>query len=146
MMARWLRAETASAVGDSQTEDQMSKILDDFDLINKLSFASANQLVETYGISAQTANLIRRQPGYRSGAEMAVTKAKTGGWRLYERVSGQWMDASLEDMDSLPKAAAALGRKGGSVSSQAKSEAAKARNAKRKAEGKPEGGRPRKEK
>lgn len=39
-------------------------------------------------------------------------------------------------------AAAALGRKGGSVKSSAKSEAAKARNAARKAEGKPQGGRP----
>ena len=39
-------------------------------------------------------------------------------------------------------AAATLGRKGGSVKSPAKSRAAKARNAKRKAEGKPEGGRP----
>lgn len=42
------------------------------------------------------------------------------------------------------QAAAALGRKGGSVKSPAKSEAAKARNAKRKTEGKPEGGRPKK--
>jgi hypothetical protein len=41
------------------------------------------------------------------------------------------------------KAAATLGRKGGSVSgSPAKSAAATARNARRKAEGKPEGGRP----
>ncbi len=41
--------------------------------------------------------------------------------------------------------AATLGRKGGSVKSPAKSEAATARNAKRKAEGKPEGGRPKKD-
>jgi len=41
--------------------------------------------------------------------------------------------------------AAALGRMGGSVKSPAKSEAAKARNAKRKAEGKPEGGATKKE-
>jgi len=42
------------------------------------------------------------------------------------------------------RSAVILGRKGGSVKSPAKSDAAKARNAKRKAEGKPEGGRPRK--
>lgn len=42
------------------------------------------------------------------------------------------------------QAAAILGRKGGSVRSPAKSAAAIARNAKRKAEGKPEGGRPKK--
>ena len=42
------------------------------------------------------------------------------------------------------EAARALGRVGGSVKSAAKSEAARARNARRKAEGKPQGGRPRK--
>ena len=41
-------------------------------------------------------------------------------------------------------AASALGRKGGSVRSAAKSAAAKANNAARKLNGKPEGGRPRK--
>ncbi len=41
-------------------------------------------------------------------------------------------------------AARVLGSLGGSVKSAAKAEAARARNAKRKAEGKPEGGRPRK--
>jgi len=39
--------------------------------------------------------------------------------------------------------AAALGRRGGAVKSAAKSQAASARNARRKAAGKPEGGRPR---
>jgi len=49
-------------------------------------------------------------------------------------------------VEPLASGAAQLGSLGGSVKSRAKSEAAKARNAKRKAEGKPEGGRPRYEK
>ena len=47
-----------------------------------------------------------------------------------------------EEIVIVPADAEAMGRKGGSVKSPAKSRAAKARNAKRKAEGKPEGGRP----
>lgn len=53
-------------------------------------------------------------------------------------------DCCNNPVDYASFAAATLGRKGGSVKSPAKSEAAKARNAKRKAEGKPEGGRPKK--
>lgn len=49
-------------------------------------------------------------------------------------------------MDDISKAAAILGRKGGQVKSPRKQKAAKLRNAKRKAEGKNEGGRPKKEK
>lgn len=124
----------------------MDKMIEDFERINKVSFLSANQLVKEWGISESTAATIRRQCGYHQGHEMAVTKAKTGGWRLYERVAGQWMDSSLADMDAVSKAAAILGRKGGQVRGKNKSAAAKLRNAKRKAEGKNEGGRPKKEK
>jgi len=53
--------------------------------------------------------------------------------------------AGWRDYMATRYAAATLGRKGGSVKSPAKSESAKARNTKRKAEGKPEGGRPRKD-
>jgi len=53
----------------------------------------------------------------------------------------QWQH-NMPPIDINP--AATLGRKGGSVKSLAKSDAATARNAKRKAEGKPEGGRPKK--
>lgn len=114
----------------------MSKLTDDFERINKVSFISANQLVNEWRIAESTAKIIRAQPGYRQGHEMAVSKAKTGGWRLYDRVSGQWMDASLADMDAASKAASVLGAKGGSAKSDAKAEASKANGAK--------GGRPRK--
>jgi len=60
---------------------------------------------------------------------------------LYHRF-GENEAANLAHKVETSAAATTLGRKGGSVKSPAKSEAAKARNAARKAEGKPEGGRP----
>ena len=75
-----------------------AKLVKDFEMVNRLSFSSANQLVKDYGISRATASAIRNQPGYQQGHEMAVSKTKAGGWRLYNRVAGQWMDASLNDM------------------------------------------------
>lgn len=45
---------------------------------------------------------------------------------------------TIEEYNILRRHLAQIGRKGGSVKSQAKSEAAKLRNAKRKVEGKPE--------
>lgn len=54
-------------------------------------------------------------------------------------------DADYSDnMIGLNQAASVLGSKGGSVKSETKSKAAVDRNAKRKAEGKPQGGRPKK--
>lgn len=61
------------------------------------------------------------------------------GRTLYET------DGPTED-ERRSEAARVLGRMGGLVKSAAKSEAAKARNARRKEEGKPQGGRPRKAK
>lgn len=54
------------------------------------------------------------------------------------RTSGR-KDKRMDNQDDIPRNyLARIGRKGGSVKSPAKSEAAKLRNAKRKAEGKPE--------
>jgi hypothetical protein len=44
------------------------------------------------------AAIIRDQPGYRRGEEMAIMKATSGGFRLFVRVSGKWMDGSLNDL------------------------------------------------
>jgi hypothetical protein len=75
-----------------------NRMAQDFDRVNKLSFYSVTQLVREYGIARSTAKMIGGQPGYKANHEMAVTKAKTGGWRLFDRIGGTWMDASLEDM------------------------------------------------
>jgi len=82
-----------------------------------------------------------------NGSALDYTSAILLDYRI-EKISeaekpllAQWQ-RNMPPIDVNP--AAALGRMGGSVKSPAKSEAAKARNAKRKAEGKPEGGRPRK--
>ncbi|MEN6487342.1 MAG: hypothetical protein ABFD66_00425 [Smithella sp.] len=85
------------------------RLIDDFERINKISFTSASQLVKEWGVAEPTAQIIRQQPGYRSGHEMAITKATTGGWRLYDRIDGLWMDASLIDIAAVSLAAAALG-------------------------------------
>ena len=53
-------------------------------------------------------------------------------------------EIELEDEIIIKLASALMGRKGGQARTPAKSRAATARNAKRKAEGKPEGGRPKK--
>ena len=45
--------------------------------------------------------IIRQQPGYSPKGDYRVSKAKSGGYRLYKYVSGQWMDASLEDVAEL---------------------------------------------
>jgi hypothetical protein len=60
-------------------------------------FFSAAEAGRTMGRKA--ASIIREQPGYRRGEVMAVLPAKSGGRRLYVDVQGQWMDASLQDID-----------------------------------------------
>lgn len=57
----------------------MSRMIDDFERINKLSFFSATALVDEYGIAESTAKIIRIQPGYQQGHEMAISKTKAGG-------------------------------------------------------------------
>lgn len=44
---------------------------------------------------------IREQVGYRPEGNYVITKAKTGGYRLYKWVYDRWMDASLKDDLSL---------------------------------------------
>jgi hypothetical protein len=51
----------------------------------------------------RTPKAIKDQPGYRSGAQLRVAKSATGGYRLYVRVSDQWMDGSLQDDPKLEK-------------------------------------------
>ena len=75
-----------------------NRMAQDMDRVNKLSFASVTQLVRECGIARSTARVIGAQAGYRLNTEMAITKAKDGGYRLYARVGGQWMDASLADI------------------------------------------------
>ena len=75
-----------------------NRMAQDMDRITKLSFASVTQLVREYGIARSTARVIGAQAGYQGNTEMAISKAKDGGYRLYTRVGGQWMDASLADI------------------------------------------------
>ena len=75
-----------------------NRMAQDMDRIAKYSFLSVTQLVREYGIARSTARVIGAQAGYQVNTEMAISKAKDGGYRLYTRVGGQWMDASLEDI------------------------------------------------
>lgn len=51
----------------------------------------------------KVSGIIRQQPGYSVGGNYRTAKTKTGGYRLYKLVSGQWMDASLDDHPGLAK-------------------------------------------
>lgn len=62
------------------------------------SFFSAGQIRRELGVLDGVARMIVAQPGYRRGEEMMIAIASGGGWRLYCRIDGQWMDASLHDM------------------------------------------------
>lgn len=127
--------------------------------------------VKTEKISREQANRLSMDPKYRFGilsdgaigvwgdgeteaqaAESAReyfrSEAKNfldedGNFDLSALMSDCWVVEVEEDPAKL--AASILGRKGGQVRSSAKSAAAVVRNAKRKAEGKPEGGRPKKQ-
>lgn len=76
------------------------------------SFRSARELVRN-GMPRKLAELIKHQPGYRVGSEMALARAKTGGWRLYTRQGGAWTVASLDDMQepAVCEAAVELGHR-----------------------------------
>lgn len=88
----------------------MNEILEE---IKGLCFHSAEQLVKENHIPQRLASIIRKQPGYSTRYEMCITKSKNGEWRLYQRVDGQWEDASLHNiLDDIARsdAAVALGR------------------------------------
>ena len=68
-----------------------------FESIIGVSFRSAED-ARKKGANRTLVETIKAQPGYRRGTEMCVNKTKHGSYRLYARVSGQWMDASLKDM------------------------------------------------
>lgn len=90
-------------------------------------------------VEASEGRIVRRFLGKCEG-----TNTGSGIFDLYADECGDQEEVVIEQAEE-SKAAATLGRKGGSVSSPAKSEAAKARNAARKAQGKPEGSRPKKQ-
>ena len=51
-------------------------------------------------LTGKAAEVVKDQPGYsadKDGVYM-LAKAKTGGIRLYKRIEGKWMDASLDDI------------------------------------------------
>jgi hypothetical protein len=63
-----------------------------------IMFTSATRFCQEQGLNTKVRKTIVAQPGYRTGQEMCIAKAQTGNYRLYVRVSGQWMDASLQDL------------------------------------------------
>lgn len=60
------------------------------------TFSAASQL----DVPRRLQNVVRSQPGYRKGTAMQLWPTKAGSQfiRLYVRVAGQWMDASLQDI------------------------------------------------
>ena len=63
-----------------------------------VSFRSGEDLARQ-GAAKNLVTIIKQQPGYRAGAaEMMVCETIMGGLRLYVRVTGRWMDASLDDL------------------------------------------------
>ena len=67
-------------------------------LADQGEFTAAAQLKA----SAAEKRLLTKQAGYNTGTKMRVAKSAGGGWRLYVAVRGQWMDASLQDMQIKP--------------------------------------------
>jgi hypothetical protein len=73
-----------------------NQITHEYRTIVGLSFNSAHALRDLLTPAAR--RVIRQQPGYRTGAEMCIGRTQTGAHRLYVRIDGQWMDASLQDL------------------------------------------------
>jgi hypothetical protein len=76
----------------------MKRLTEDLSFISGISFRFSTQIHKEMPISKETAKKIASQPGYESGKEMTIKKTKQGGYRLFTRVDGKWMDASLEDI------------------------------------------------
>ena len=95
-MAR-LTAQPAGGIVPGRKKEDMKKKMN-LETVSGLSFFSANEVGQN-GANKNLVEAIKAQPGYRRGTEMCVNKTKHGSYRLYARVSGQWMDASLKDME-----------------------------------------------
>lgn len=133
MMAGWLPAETAHVVGESQRGYKIRTL---------------NQWVESIRSSGRIAQNATRKE-IAEGLDIVATAMMAGKATLAHAdallsMRFALMNSAEKSQEYTELTASEMGRKGGSVRSAAKSEAAKSRNAKRKAEGKPEGGRPRK--
>jgi hypothetical protein len=63
----------------------------------RITFKSAYAFCREQGLSRKVAKAILDQPGYRRKSEMTIAQVETG-YRLFVRVSGQWMDGSLKDL------------------------------------------------
>ena len=50
-------------------------------------------------VTGKAARIIRTQPGYIASRPKMLSRAQTGGVRLFVAVAGQWMDASLADIN-----------------------------------------------
>jgi hypothetical protein len=87
-------------------------------------------------------NVIDAISGIKNRRFIANCEGTNTGAGIFDLYADECGDE--EEIVIVPADAEAMGRKGGSVKSPAKSVAAQNRNAKRKAEGKREGGRPKK--
>jgi hypothetical protein len=96
----------------------------------------------------KVATIIKDQPGYSGDGSYMVAKATTGGYRLYKDVSGNWMDASLNDAPGLEAQLLATdsARALRAIPSEKRTAASAANGAKGDPESHRRGGRPRKEK
>ncbi len=50
-------------------------------------------------VTGKAARIIRAQPGYIASRPKMLSRTKAGGVRLFVAVAGQWMDASLADIN-----------------------------------------------
>ena len=50
-------------------------------------------------VTGKAARIIRAQPGYIASRPKMLSRTKAGGVRLYVAAAGQWMDASLADIN-----------------------------------------------
>jgi len=50
-------------------------------------------------VTGKAARIIRAQPGYIARRPKMLSRTKAGGVRLFIAAAGQWMDASLADIN-----------------------------------------------
>jgi hypothetical protein len=69
--------------------------------VDNRQFYSAAEAGRMYG--AKAAAIVKGQPGYdyKMGYAYCFALTRSGGVRLYASVSGNYMDASLKDIDGI---------------------------------------------